>query len=383
MIEIFKKYLEENPEKNYSEIANEILEKECLGFSHRTLRKKLSETDKQDSAPIQTKRQAIEKFNISDEILGVEYTSWDVTNSKGEKFTNNRVAVKTKPKVENFDYKKATELALNHITEPVSNKKTKGFGKVVLAISDIHVGAKTGKDKGVVITPEFNIDVIIARLIEVANHCNSLEKESVCVAIAGDLLESLTGLNHLNSWQEMEENQHGANVIISTYKILSFFLSRINNLEKVYMVSGNHDRYTASKEMDHKGDSAKLVAFMLEQHYRVEYHPLILSWVYDDISYIMTHGDNKLINTIETMILNYGVQGKYNVVLSGHLHTRKVKKPTDFVLKDSLHYRGIILPPIFTGNYYSERSGYTSSPGAVCIAANARKTNVHCFDYGL
>jgi hypothetical protein len=49
----------------------------------------------------------------------------------------------------------------------------------------------------------------------------------------------------------------------------------------------------------------------------------------------------------------------------------------DEVYWDQANYRSITVPPIFTGNFYSESSGWTSSSGITIIENNgAGKPNV-------
>ena len=46
----------------------------------------------------------------------------------------------------------------------------------------------------------------------------------------------------------MQSGMYGGNVVIMAYEIIRKFLSQINNLKEVYMVSGNHDRVTSSNK---------------------------------------------------------------------------------------------------------------------------------------
>lgn len=345
---------------------------------------------------IQSKEQAVKFFNIDlsrEEIYKTKYNAWDVTlkNKDGNdiKRTNYQVSIWTRIKTENFDYVAAREyltLKLRDFDKQIS-KKVNGTGKGLIAISDLHIGAKTNKKKGVINTRDFDIGVLTNYMAECVRRINSLKKEEVVICILGDLVETITGLNHLNSWQELDENAHHGNAIIMAYEIISKFLSSINNLDSVYMVSGNHDRITSNKDEDSRGDVSLLVSYMLQRDFNVHYHPMINNVVYDGISYIMTHGHHRIIKRpMAKVILDYGSQKHYNVILSGHLHSRMSKRDhlsVDYVVEDSYNYRGIVVPPLFTGNFYSERNGWTSTPGFTYIESNEKKDNIDHFDFGL
>lgn len=385
----------------YTYAAREIVAQGKSTLSVKTLREKISRyLTEHDSTNvpasskqyeykgrkrITSQEEAVKFFKIDlskERIIRSRYNAWDVTSGNGTTYTNYQVRLDTEPVSSEFDYEAAYKILNKHVSK-LSVKRSQGSGKCVASISDIHTGAKTNASKGVINTRDYNLEVLLNYLDKCVNEINNLNKKEVIVTIHGDLVESISGLNHLNSWQEIEENAHGGNVIIITHKILSLFLSRVVNLKKVYMVSGNHDRLSAGKDVDSKGDVGLLVSYMLKQNFDVEYHPLACSFIYDGISYIITHGHHKLVTKpISQTILNYGNQNYYNVLISGHTHSRNTKKES-YIMEDSVNYRAIVLAPFFTGNFYSESSGWTSSPGFSVIEANAGKTNINHFDYGL
>jgi len=76
---------------------------------------------------------------------------------------------------------------------------------------------------------------------------------------------------------------------------------------------------------------------------------------------------------------NIIVQGEYNLINEGHLHSviekLSIKQRESFeVLKDDsiLHGR-FYLPSFFPGNYYSATLGYTTNPGYFIIWSNNKK----------
>lgn len=304
-----------------------------------------------------------------------------------------RVDVKRKPKP--FDYDVAFEDIERYIKAKRRsirrNRKERPMGGVgVVCLSDLHIGAKATKDHGVVATREFGLDTLIYYMEEMVKWVNACGLESVHVFGLGDYVESITGLNHLNSWQGMQEGAHGARAIKLASELMVDMLSRIVNLDGVYLVSGNHDRLTSNKELDPRGDAAELMAwYMKAVGLPVEYHPLILSKEIDGINYVATHGHHSLIKRRVTDILwKYGKQGVYNVILSGHLHSRQTKRAFlcdlfDEFLDDSVGHRAVVCPPMFTGNPYSEQLGYTSTAGFLFFESAAGGRNVLQVDVGL
>lgn len=154
------------------------------------------------------------------------------------------------------------------------------------------------------------------------------------------------------------------------------------------MVSGNHDRVSQKLDQDPTGSVGTLLAFMLDtkSSLNVVFSPLILQQEIDGIFYILTHNHYNISKgDIGKVFWEYGKQGVYNVMLGGHYHSRKGRRVYSEVennLIDQANYRQIAVPPIFTGNFYSESNGWSSSSGFVMIENNGcGKPNV--FDYSL
>ena len=193
-------------------------------------------------------------------------------------------------------------------------------------------------------------------------------------------------MNHEGSWKHMERHGYGVDVVIAAYTILRRFLTSLNNVDCVCMVSGNHDRTSFKMSGDEFGSVAGLLAFMLKENtaLRIEHNPLILGVEVDSIYYLLTHNHYNIAkNDIGKVFWEYGRQGMYNMLLGGHWHARKGKRAYKVVeekLVDQANYRQLAVAPLFTGNFYSESNGWNSSPGFTVIENNGKgKPNVHEF----
>ena len=179
-------------------------------------------------------------------------------------------------------------------------------------------------------------------------------------------------------------------------RIFTDFFNQINNLEETNNISGNHDRATVRKENDQIGEIGGLFSYMLGKsipELKVNYHPYLISRTIDGINYIMTHGDKGLSKKDTIKIINdYGDKDLYNLLLEGHLHTRKSERSftsrieiTDtlqYVSCDEANYRKVNCPSIYTGNTWSERLGFSATSGFLIIENNGKgKPNVS--DYSL
>jgi predicted phosphodiesterase len=304
------------------------------------------------------------------------FNSWDVTmkDKNGDSFkrTNYQVkvwfskrAVEDTEMLEEFRNRIGEALKARTIRRKVSkSKKQKKVG--VIPIADLHIGAYI---RDLIITQNFDVETVIAMLDEVAAEINSMQYSEVHIALIGDIIESFTGKNHANSFQSIGFGQTGFSIFITAYEILEDFFSKIHNLKKVYAVAGNHDRYSASNKEDVKGEIMQGLAYFLDKHLNVEveYDPMVVTAVIDGICYIFTHGHHRFAEkNIEKIILDYGVQGMFNVVINGHWHSRKKKDVlvrVETIIKDSANYRGYTCPSLFTGNFYSESAGFSSTAG--------------------
>ena len=260
-----------------------------------------------------------------------------------------------------------------------------GSNTAVLALSDFHIGAKV---KGIGNTPDFNVKTVVSRLQQVASEVNAGNYEDVYVCLLGDFIESFTGLNHQSTWHELEHEGFGTNIVITAYTILRRFLTSLDNVAGVYIVSGNHDRTSVKLEGDPQGSIAGLLAFMLKENtpLDIRHNPLILGVEIDSIYYLLTHNHYNISKgDLGKVFWEHGRQGMYNVMLGGHWHARKgsrVYRVTTEKQVDQANYRQLAVAPVFTGNFYSESNGWNSTAGYTLIINNGHgKPNV--FEYVL
>lgn len=240
---------------------------------------------------------------------------------------------------------------------PKKDVKTKS---IVAVIADIHVGAST---EGLIRTPDYNIEVAKKRLEEVADAINAEAAENVTLCILGDLIESFSGLNHINSWQSMEKGMHGSKVFWAAADILGEFFEKVSNLKTIKVIGGNHDRSTPDNKMDTKGTIADIIsgywARLYKGIYEIEFNPLLLTYDVDENSrIIMAHGDKRVLkkDMFQASVMRHCDLSKMNYVLTGHLHSRNIKSDSDII-------RWYQIPSIFSGNNYSEEGGFNSRPG--------------------
>lgn len=248
----------------------------------------------------------------------------------------------------------------------------------VVVIADIHLGAYID---GLVRTKDFSIPILIEYLEKIAFKTNKMNYKEVHVLFLGDMIESFTGLNHKNSWKGLQKGMIGAEVIKFSVNIIhEKLLSKINNLQSVKLVAGNHDRLTSDKDEDTDGGACDLIAFGLKlMGYNIEFHPTVISTEIDNINYILLHG-HKGISKKPTKDLcwDFGKKGIYNVILEGHLHSIiqklsvNMKGKFNIIKDDSVDHIRMNARSLFTGNGYSEDLGYTSNAGFSIISNNGQ-----------
>lgn len=257
-----------------------------------------------------------------------------------------------------------------------------GTGIGVVSCADLHLGAKVSD---LIRTPDFSVDILTKKISQIAEIVNQRNLQEVNFVLNGDYIESFQGLNHPSTFKSLQEGMWGANAVITTNKILCEYLfSKVNNLKRIFLVSGNHDRTSIASNVDNTGEVGALLSYMLKlslPNIEIRYHPLLISHEIDGLNYIITHGNSLLSKQdLTTAILNWGKQGVYNLMLEGHLHTRIVKRVikqskhlvhnVDTVCFDEQKYRKIVLPALFTGNYWSESMGFGGVSGFVITENN-------------
>ena len=281
--------------------------------------------------------------------------------------------IKQQASFENFITELATAAAENPIPSVVrhiSEYKASVQEPLFVTVSDLHINARVeGLD-----IQDFNNEIVQDYMNTVAIEANHKNSEDVTVLINGDIIESLTGKNHPDSFVQMEYGQTYAQGIITARDIIIEFLAKINNLNKVLVIGGNHDRMTSSnKEDDQQGVSRILAEFLkfALPGVDIQWSAKVLTHSTENIHYITTHGDKRFAaKDANALLWKYGNKDKYNVLLTGHWHHRAIKV-------DDEGFRHISLSSLFTGNTYSDHAGFTTKPGFAFFEESFKGELVH------
>ena len=391
--------------ESYIDKIKEFSEQELQSFFHESASKKEWEQSEDGARfeyvgtkSLRTVAEAIEFCKADMDVWEIDrhiFNSWDVTMKINDvPTTKTNYQVKLFFKKRDNTFKKLCESLKSDLKKlkKFKVKKSDGRGTGIASISDIHTGAEI---LDLVKTKDFTTEVLIKYLQNAAERINSHNYKEVHLNLLGDLVESVSGLNHPNTWKSLGKNMYGHNVIILAYKLIkSHLLEKINNLASVNVVPGNHDRFTIDSKVDNVGGVAGLLSFMLTENtdLKIRYNDLVLSYEVDGINYIITHGHHSMSKNDVKLILDYGNSDLFNVSLKGHWHTRVAKKtakktPIEYqdvkmINLDELKYRCFVAPSIFTGNFFSESLGHTSSAGVLIIENNGRG-GIHAYDYTL
>ena len=274
--------------------------------------------------------------------------------------------------------------------EVPTSEGQRGVG--VVNIADFHLGADVSD---LIKTTDFNVDVLVEHLDKVVERINAFGYTEVHVNLLGDYFESISGMNHINTFKSLGKGMYGARVIKLAITVISEFLRKINNLKTVNVLSGNHDRFTPDNRLDNEGAAAEILAYGLSlifgDQVSVDYHPYLISKEIDGICYLLTHGHHSMDKKDPAKIVKqYGSHDLYTIWLSGHIHSRKTdrfiqRRPISYegftaVSMDEVNYRKVVVPSLFTGNFYSETLGYTSCGGFIIVENNGYgKPNVYDF----
>jgi predicted phosphodiesterase len=253
------------------------------------------------------------------------------------------------------------------------NQDSKGVVNVFIA--DVHFGAES-RTKSI---GPYDPDIVEAQFKEMAEEINKLNASEVHLFFVGDNIESMTGLNHIDSWKGLAKGYYGSKLIVYAYKAFVKFIMQVHNVKKLYAVPGNHDRATPSNKEDGQGFMAEILFEMIRLAFNstleVEYDEKVITVSIDGIHYIVTHGHLKISEQQPAeLILEYGDPYKFNVLINGHWHSRKVRK-------DHRNFRQLVCPSMFPGNDYSQNLGVSSVPGFLMIKAKNGKPVV--YDYPL
>jgi len=258
-----------------------------------------------------------------------------------------------------------------------SPRKSSGSGVGVVAMADFHYGMDY---KGDAKNRPFTIASLTESIQTAVQKINELGLEEVHLTLLGDFIESFTGLNHTDTWKHL--SSFGRTAIRGVAQLLrDELILKINNVSTIYIVAGNHDRISQKADLDSMGEGAGLIADFLELMVDV---PIVFDYSYlnpdiDGVKYILSHGHLGMSKKDEyAMILEYGDQALYNVLMSGHFHSREVKKgrkvvrhlATNVVSLEGSNFRKITVPPMVSGGAYSSSIGGYSTCGVTVIRNN-------------
>lgn len=322
--------------------------------------------------------------------------TWGVTafrhSAEGTYRTNYQVKVWLKKRSISLEEGISKVLKVIEKYSPKPLRTTVGDKKhIVASMADFHIGADI---TSLVRTPDFNVEILLKYINFCVDKINSYNASKVSINLLGDFYESISGMNHENTFKSLGKDLWGANVIIIANEIIAtHLLGKINNLVQVNMISGNHDRMTATNKLDNTGEGAKILWHMLRKDFpllEINYSNSVLTKEIDGINYILTHGDKSLSKKeISKVVFDYGDPNLFNLLLEGHLHTRKTVKAltqkakfyeeVEVVSLDEMNYRKINVASLFTGNFYSESLGFAGNAGMTISFNNqySSKPEVH------
>ena len=262
---------------------------------------------------------------------------------------------------------------LDYITKATSKTvvkkiKTKSKRHGVHTVQDLHIGADIEAEFNL---PAYNTDVVVDRLNQVAESINAENNAKNTICLNGDIIESFTGLNHINSWKGIDKKYgYGVKATILACELLKDFLSKVENVHEVLIVAGNHDRTTSNSQEDVDGEVIQWVHYVLKSKFgdvfKIDHSSDVIVRAIDNVCYIWTHGHLSISKRTPAEIINlYGIQGMFCIVIQGHFHTRKVTF-------DSAMSRVLYASSLFTGNNYSKKLGFSTLAGFLTCYSNGK-----------
>jgi hypothetical protein len=234
---------------------------------------------------------------------------------------------------------------------------------VHLFIPDMHIG---------LVQSNYDLAIVRKQLEYILKFIPSVD-DNVHVHFMGDIIHSVSGLNHKNSWKNMDPQVTGAEAIIQPYKLLVEFLGAIKGLQTVNIVGGNHDRMSSSHDEENTGEGAKLIAFMLKETLNTVNVNFNSYRTIDDtdpnITVILLHGDKPVDRESgQSIAWTHGNPKKFNYIMTAHMHSRK-QNPKD----DGLNFRKEALPAFCPMDTYSQTVAHGSLPGVKMLLTGENK----------
>jgi predicted phosphodiesterase len=249
------------------------------------------------------------------------------------------------------------------------NKTSGDIERLYVAISDLHIGLRDTDE------------LIKDRLSQVLEIIHSKNPKSVTILFMGDLIESFTGTNKNDTWQNLSMYGYGSKVVMQTVETLVSFLMPLVPFDlECYCVPGNHDRMTSSKKDDPIGQIGLLiygicdrmlpsVSFVIKE----DVHSLLMD---PGIEIIMMHGDKGMSKIAPSEIREiYSTGASYSVILRGHYHHRQI-------IADTSTCRYLTVPSIIDETPYSRSIGAHNTAGVIMLYTDAKKRLI-TLDYTL
>jgi hypothetical protein len=243
-------------------------------------------------------------------------------------------------------------------------------------LADTHAGAKI---QGMLRSFNYDREQLFDYADQLIAEINAIGAGKVWMLGLGDYIETLTGMNHPNSWKAADT--FGADAIALAYEFFEYFIARIANLYGILGVGGNHCRLTSSSKEDTASGAAQAVFYFLKRTYGnlldIEFHPKLVHREIDGILYVLKHGytgDVSNEKKANDLIADFQTRGVFTLLLTADKHTRGT-------FLDGNRKRWVRCPSLFTGNEYSEDLGFTSLAGALLITA--RRGFPHIIDVPL
>ena len=245
------------------------------------------------------------------------------------------------------------------------------YKEISVNVADLHSGAKSDRMK---ITEGWSMEVMEEKLDRAAMIINSYGSPKVHLNFLGDLVETVSGINHPDSWKLIQDGMFGSATILHAKNVLVRFINKVHNVTSINGVGGNHDRLQASNKLSDTGATDLIFAMIAERielsgsKVEVNYDPVLLSLDREGYGDIICHGDKGLHRRfLEFLILSFAKdKNKFQFVNTGHLHTFMVRN------NDSQYIgRRTVCPSIITGNNYSDvELGKSDRSGIMINAMN-------------
>lgn len=281
---------------------------------------------------------------------------WKETQKEAKKWRNLKQSILDEVKAE------APEIVINPI-EPSGNKRE--VDDVVLYTTDWHLGAYA---MGLKYLPDFDSTILKDYIDQMVKTIRAdFPTARVHVKFLGDAIETVTGMNHADSWKNIEKGYYGAKPILEAEK---YFLHLLKSIEasSFQAVTGNHGRITSERRKDHSGEAELIIYDHLKQRIKgmdVEYTEHSFMDVVEGIGHIGYHGHLKFSKDVEQNVLDafredFDSNVDYVIVAQGHYHEPNI-------LTSNTLFRHITVPSLFTGHDYNKRNGYGNLAGFCAV----------------